>query len=421
MSAAEMQEFLVGVVSGDWSRAQAGAMLMAIFQRGLDLDETRLLLDGMLHSGELLDMEGIGAPKADKHSTGGVGDKVSLVLAPLAAACGLAVPMLSGRGLGHTGGTLDKLESIPGFNVFLSANEIRKQVKRIGCVIAGQTEAIAPADRILYATRDETATVEHPSLIAASILSKKLAEGIDVLLLDVKSGRGAFLQDPAEAESLARLMVDLGKAAGCRVAAWLTDMDTPLGRAVGNAVEVEECIAILKNEGPEELTRFIIDLVAGMLELSGLAPDFEAARLIAGEQLANGAALERFREMILAQGGDAGVIEDSSLLPKSPCTVDILFEEPSPAWVADVDARQIAEVVLETGAGRRNADDRVDHSAGLSCLACVGEQLEPGDILARLHHADPLREEEWVRRVESAICFSSEPVVVKKRIQKKLA
>lgn len=420
LSAAEMDTFLSGVVSGEWSRAQAGAMLMAIFQRGLDLDETRLLLDGMLHSGELLDMEGIAAPKADKHSTGGVGDKISLVLAPLAAACGLAVPMLSGRGLGHTGGTLDKLESIPGFNVFLPANKIRKQVNRIGCVIAGQTESIAPADKILYATRDETATVEHPSLIAASILSKKLAEGIDALLLDVKFGRGAFLQDPAEAESLARLMVDLGKAAGCRVAAWLTDMDTPLGRAVGNAVEVEECIAILKSEGPDELTAFIVDLVAGMLELAELAPDFAAAQVIAEEQLACGAALERFREMVLAQEGNPDVIEDPSLLPQSPCTIDILFEEPSPAWVADVDARKIAEVVLDTGAGRRNADDTVDHSAGISSLACVGEQLEPGDILARIHHADPLREEEWVRQVEAAITFSPEPVVAKKRIQKKL-
>ncbi|HSH09923.1 MAG TPA: thymidine phosphorylase, partial [Oceanipulchritudo sp.] len=205
LTEAEITQFIDGVVAGSWSRGQIGSMLMAIFQRGLDLDETRILLREMLHSGEMLEMGGISKPKADKHSTGGVGDKVSLVLAPLAAACGLAVPMLSGRGLGHTGGTLDKLESIPGFNVFLSSKAIRRQVASIGCVIAGQTEAIAPADRILYAMRDETSTVEHPSLIAASILSKKLAEGIDTLLLDVKFGRGAFLQRFEDAEHLARL------------------------------------------------------------------------------------------------------------------------------------------------------------------------------------------------------------------------
>ena len=416
----EMQAFLEGVLSGSWSRGQVGAMLMALFQKGLDLEETRLLLDGMLHSGEQLDMSGLDRPVADKHSTGGVGDKVSLVLAPLAATCGLAVPMLSGRGLGHTGGTLDKLESIPGFKVFLSAAEIRRQVERIGCVIAGQTEAIAPADKILYAMRDETATVEHPSLIAASILSKKLAEGIGTLLLDVKFGRGAFMEERGEAEGLARLMVDLGKAAGCRVGAWLTRMDTPLGGAVGNALEVEECISILKGEGPGELTDFICRLTGGMLELSGLEADPDAALARARDRLSSGAALEQFRKMVAAQGGDPSVIDEPARLPQARCVVDILYEEPAARWVADVDARAIAEIVLETGAGRRRAEDKVDPSAGISCLAGVGERLEPGDLMARLHHADPGREEEWARRIRGAITGSDGEVVAKERIHQRI-
>jgi pyrimidine-nucleoside phosphorylase len=393
---------------------------MALFQKGLNLEETRLLLDGMLHSGETLDMEGIPSPRADKHSTGGVGDKVSLVLAPLAAACGLSVPMLSGRGLGHTGGTLDKLESIPGFNVFLSTEAIRQQVAQVGCVIAGQTDAIVPADKILYAMRDETATVEHPSLIAASILSKKLAEGIDVLLLDVKFGRGAFLEQLEDAEYLARLMVDLGRAAGCRVGAWLTRMDTPLGRAVGNAVEVAECIDILKGKGPEDLTGLIVHQVAGMVELSGLREDFDGALALAEERLADGSALEKFRRMIEAQGGDPGVIEDPDRLPQARFVAEIFYEESNPAWVADVDARAVAEVVLETGAGRRTAADAVDHSAGISSLVCPGDRLEPGDVVARLHHSDSAREPAWVDGIRKAITFSGDQPVVENRIHKRI-
>ncbi|MFO7724144.1 MAG: thymidine phosphorylase, partial [Oceanipulchritudo sp.] len=359
---AEIREFVSGVVDGSWSRGQTGSMLMALFQRGLGREETVGLLQAMLHSGDTLDMEGIGRPVVDKHSTGGVGDKVSLVLAPLAAACGLAVPMLSGRGLGHTGGTLDKLESIPGFRVFLTPAEVRAQVERIGCVIAGQTERIVPADRILYAMRDETATVEHPALVATSILSKKLAEGLDALFLDVKFGRGAFFKEYAKAEELARLMVDLGKAAGCRVEAWLTRMDAPLGRAVGNAVEIEECIRMLKGEGSAELAAFICEQVAAMLVLSGDPESFEEALAIARERLSSGEALNRFRAMIEAQGGDVSVIEDPEGLPQARVVEDILHEEAEPVWISDVDARKVAELVLKTGAGRRNADEPVDHA-----------------------------------------------------------
>lgn len=421
LTAAHVAQFVTGVVDGSWSRGQIGSMLMALFQRGMSLEETKSLLDCMIQSGEQLDVSGINIPLADKHSTGGVGDKVSLVLAPLAASCGIAVPMLSGRGLGHTGGTLDKLEAIPGFNVFLSKRQIHRQLKDIGCVIAGQTDDIVPADKILYAMRDETATVEQPSLIAASILSKKLVEGIDALLLDVKFGRGAFLQDLADAEFLARLMVDLGKSMGCRVAAWLTRMDAPLGRAVGNAVEVEECIAILRNAGPDELTDLIVEQVAGMLELTGLAADREAARLTARAKLASGEALDRFAAMIRAQGGDDRILQDTALLPQANHVVDIYYEEASPVYVADIDSREIAEVVLATGAGRIRAEDTVDHSCGITHLACVGDAVQPGDILARLHHASPHMEQHWIRRIHESITFSAGPVDVPGRIFKEIS
>lgn len=410
LSGDEMRAFVSGVVEGLWSRGQIGAMLMALFQRGLDLEETHCLLKAMLLSGDTLEMRGIGVPIVDKHSTGGVGDKGSLVLAPLAAACGMAVPMLSGRGLGHTGGTLDKLESIPGFRVFLTPKEIRKQVENIGCVIAGQTESIVPADKVLYAMRDETCTVEHPALIAASILSKKLAEDLDVLLLDVKFGRGAFFEKLEDAEHLARLMVNLGRAAGCRTEAWLTRMHHPLGRAVGNAVEVEECISMLKGKGPRVLADFITEQVAGMLVLAGLCPNEEAALGLSREKLANGEALDRFIAMVKAQGGDARIVDDPQRLPQSLHVREMLYEEPETVWVKDVDARKIAEIVLDTGAGRRNADEPVDHAGGLSGLACVGDRLEPGNLLGRLHHSVPAREEEWVSRLLAAITFSSEAV-----------
>lgn len=420
LSEEHTREFLQGVLSGSWTPGQTGSMLMAIFQQGLSLEETTNLLKGMLHSGETLDMSGVEGIKADKHSTGGVGDKVSLILAPLAASCGLSIPMLSGRGLGHTGGTLDKLEAIPGFNVFLSSSQIQQQVRDVGCVIAGQTDAIVPADKILYAMRDETATVENTSLIAASILSKKLAEGISVLLLDVKYGRGAFLQDIDQAEQLARLMVDLGEAAGCRVTAWLTSMDTPLGRAVGNAVEVEESIAILKGEGPDELADLICEQVGGMLVLAGLQSNEAEATKLTKSKLEDGSALACFRDMVVAQGGDPGVIDNPARLPQAKHVVDLFHEEPDRVYVEDINSREIAEIVLETGAGRKNAGEEVDHSTGLSSLVMVGDCIEPGDCLCRFHHSDPAREDDWIKRIRNSITLSRQPAQLQPRIARKL-
>ncbi len=410
LTAEQVREFVAGAASGDWSRGQTGAMLMACFQRGLDLDETRFLLHEMLHSGEVLDFSYLGKPVVDKHSTGGVGDKVSIVLAPLAAACGLAVPMLSGRGLGHTGGTLDKLESIPGFKVALTADAFHRQLADIGVAMGGQTEGLAPADRVLYAMRDETSTVEHPSLIAGSILSKKLAEGLDALLLDVKVGAGAFFRRPEEARDLACLMVDLGKRMGCRVAAWLTSMEAPLGRAVGNAVEIEECVAILKGHGPDRLRGLICEEVAGMLVLGGLETDLGAALARAEARLADGTALKTFRAMVMAQGGDASFVDAPQKLPQARVVQEVLHEDPETLYVAAVDARQIAELVLEMGAGRRHADDSIDPAVGLSGLVCVGESVEPGSVLGRLHYSDLAEGPGWRARLLEAIRLSSEPV-----------
>jgi len=416
----QVEAFVSGAVSGDWTSGQVGAMLMASFLKGLSLGETRFLLEAMLHSGELLDLDGVDRPIADKHSTGGVGDKISLILAPLAATCGLAVPMLSGRGLGHTGGTLDKLEAIPGFNVFLTPSQVRAQVDRIGCAIAGQTETIVPADRILYALRDETSTVENPSLVAASILSKKLAEGLDALLLDVKTGRGAFFQSEEESESLARLMVDLGKAAGCNTGAWVTDMNSPLGRAVGNALEVEESIRVLRGEGPDDVASFTCELVAGMVVLAGVRDSLEEARQLSRANLQSGEALNRFAGMVEAQGGNPAVVDDPRLLPKAEQVVEIQYEEPRTVWVSGVDALAVAEIVLETGAGRRNAGDSVNPAAGLSALPSVGDQLDPGQLLGRLHASRGADLAALEDRLRTAISFSGEPVASPERILKRI-
>lgn len=420
LSPEQLRLFVKGAVAGDWSRGQVGAMLMAFFQRGLDLDETAALLQEMLHSGEVLDFAYIGRPVVDKHSTGGVGDKVSIVLAPLAAACGLVVPMLSGRGLGHTGGTLDKLESIPGFRVSLSPANFHSLIEDIGFAMGGQTEGIAPADRLLYAMRDETSTVEHPALIACSILSKKLAEGLDGLLLDVKVGKGAFFAEKSAARGLAELMVSLGSEAGCRVEAWLTSMENPLGRAVGNAVEIEECISLMKGSGPDSLRDLICEEVAGMLVLGGVERTHEAGLEVARTRLADGSALDKFIRMVESQGGDASVVDSPDKLPQARCVDELLHEEPETQWVASVDARKIAELVLSMGAGRRDADDTIDPSVGLSGLVCVGEVVEPGSVLGRLHYRDVADGDNFKSALIEAIELSDEPVDAEPLILEKI-
>src|SRR5262245_23758486 len=314
----EIRFFVDGVTAGTLPDYQASALLMAILLRGMTPQETAWLTDAMVHSGIRVDLRDVPGAKVDKHSTGGVGDKTSLILAPLAAACGLVVPMMSGRGLGHTGGTLDKLESIPGFRVGLSLDEMKAALKAVGCAMIGQTSQIAPADKKLYALRDVTGTVESIPLISASIMSKKIAEGIDALVLDVKTGSGAFMKTERASRRLAESLVSIGNASGVKTEAIITDMDVPLGRAVGNALEVIECIEVLKGRGPRDLTQISVELTARMLVLGGAARDRRAAETRVREAMASGAGLDRFRRIIEFQGGDARVIDEYGRLPATP-------------------------------------------------------------------------------------------------------
>ena len=384
----QLEFFVRGVVDGTWADYQSSALLMAIFLRGMTAGETAWLTEAMTRSGEVLDLSDIPGAKVDKHSTGGVGDKVSLILAPLAAAAGLRVPMMSGRGLGHSGGTLDKLESIPGFNVNLTVDEFRRLVREVGLGMIGQTPTVAPADKKLYALRDVTATVECIPLICASIMSKKLAEGIDALVLDVKFGSGAFMKTIDDARRLARVLVDTGKANGKRVRALLTPMEQPLGRAVGNSVEVAESIECLKGRGPGDLMEVTMALTAQMLVLGGVAKDETHARQRLVSVLESGAGLEKFREMAAAQGGDARVVDDYGVLPQAKFSEDVAAPAEAKGFVSRVDALKVGHAAMALGAGRENAQSRVDHAVGITELVKIGEPVKPGARLARLHAND---------------------------------
>jgi pyrimidine-nucleoside phosphorylase len=383
LARAEIDAFVRGATDGSWADYQLSALLMAIYLKGMTPGETAALTEAMLRSGILADLSSIKAPKADKHSTGGVGDKVSLHLAPMVAACGVVVPMISGRGLGHTGGTLDKLESIPGFRVGLSLEEYRAQLARIGVALIGQTAELAPADRKLYALRDVTATVECIPLICASILSKKLASGIDVLVLDVKFGRGAFMRDKARARELAVTLTTVCKAMGKPARAVLTSMDEPLGRSVGNALEVAESIGCLKGAGARDLMEVTYAIGEQMLILAGASRDAAEARARLEASLSSGAALAKFREMVSAQGGDAGVVDDTARLPKAKLRKALA--SPRGGYVTDVDALGVALAALHLGAGRAKAEDPVDHAVGVDDLAKAGDRVEAGGALCTIH------------------------------------
>jgi thymidine phosphorylase len=376
--ASEQIRWLFGAyLSGEVAEEQMSALLMAIYFRGLDSAELRTWTAAMVDSGERLDLSGVGRPTVDKHSTGGVGDKVSLILAPLVAACGAAVPQLSGRGLGHTGGTLDKLEAIPGWRASLPPAEMTAILRRLGCVICAAGPGLAPADRRLYALRDVTGTVESIPLIASSIMSKKIAEGTGALVLDVKVGSGAFMRELADARLLARTMVTLGEEHGVRTSALLTRMDTPLGRAVGNAVEVEEAVATLAGQGPPDLAEVVLALAAEMLRLAGLDGDPAAA-------LADGSALARYRDMIAAQGGD----------PDAPMPVaqhTRVVPAPATGWLARLDAHGVGHAAWRLGAGRARKEDPVSPSAGLLCLAKEGDWVEEEQPLLELRADDESR------------------------------
>jgi pyrimidine-nucleoside phosphorylase len=365
---------------------QMAAFLMACFLRGLDRGETRALTEGMLYSGATLDRDGSSTPRVDKHSTGGVGDKVSIVLAPLIASLGVAVPMMSGRGLGHTGGTLDKLESIPGFETGLSLERAREQLEQLGCALMGQTDEIAPADRKMYALRDATGTVESIPLIAASIMSKKLAEGLTGLVLDVKRGSGAFLPQLERGLELASTMIELGADHECPVVALITAMDRPLGRACGNALEVEESIAALRGEGPPDLMSVTYALGAEMLVLAGAAADLDAARRMMEIAIGTGRAAEHFQKIIEAQGGNPAVVDDPALLPQA-AEVE-LYGAPRRGFVAAVEPRAIGRGIIALGGGRTTMEDRIDRSVGFVVTARPGDWVEQGEPLATIFARD---------------------------------
>ncbi len=367
---------------------QMAAFLMAVFFKGMSAEETARLTLHMAKSGEMIDLSPIAGVKADKHSTGGVGDKTTLVVAPIAAACGLKVAKMSGRGLGHTGGTVDKMEAIPGMRTTLSQQEFFDQVNRIGIAVIGQSGNLAPADKKIYALRDVTATVNSIPLIASSIMSKKLAAGSDAIVLDVKTGSGAFMKDLDESIALAKAMVDIGEANGRRTAALITDMDIPLGSAVGNSLEVAEAVATLRGEGPEDLCAVCLELASAMLNLAGLG-DMDACRQKAKAALADGSALAKLRQMVEAQGGDTAVIDDPLRFAQAPVAHEVLA--PEGGAIAAMDTEKIGIASMQLGAGRETKNDAIDYAAGILLRAKTGDAVKPGQVLARLYTSNAAR------------------------------
>lgn len=387
LSVAEITYIVDAYTAGTIPDYQVAAWLMAVLLRGMKGEELAALTNAMLHSGEVLDLSFLPATKVDKHSTGGVGDKTSLVLAPLVAAGGLYVPMISGRGLGHTGGTLDKLESIPGFRVGLSVPEFHRVLKACGTAMIGQTEKIAPADRKLYALRDVTGTVESPNLICASIMSKKLAEGTDALVLDVKTGSGAFMKKEEDAVYLAELMVETGERMGKQMVALITNMDQPLGRMVGNAMEVQECIEVLHGGGAADLRELCLHLAAWMFHLGGTSKTVAEGKQLASEIIASGKAFERFRQMVELQGGDISTIDDPSRLPSADHHIDVLSS--SAGYVTEILCEQIGTACVILGGGRERKEDSVDPAVGIVVHKKIGDKVFAAEPLCTIHcHSD---------------------------------
>lgn len=406
LTRAEIEAFVAGVTSGSWADYQASALLMAVWLRGMNPEETACLTAAMVHSGVRLDLSDLPGPKVDKHSTGGVGDKTSLILAPLAAACGVVVPMMSGRGLGHSGGTLDKLESIPGFRVGLSLDEFRAALRNVGCALIGQTSEIAPADKKLYALRDVTATVESIPLITASILSKKVAEGINALVMDVKCGVGAFMKTRDESRRLAQSLVTIGNSLGVRTEAMLTAMDVPLGRAAGNSLEVIESLETLKGRGPADLESLSVRLAARMLVLGGICDDTEAEKRVR-EALTSGRGVEKFRQIIEEQGGDPRVVDDCDRLPKAPHVALVKAERSG--HVTDLHALKVGVATMLLGAGRQKLTDSVDHAVGAVILAHVGDEVKAGDTVIEVHYRDAAKLNVALPMLTEAVTISDAP------------
>lgn len=418
LNAPEINWLIQNFVSGEIPEYQMAALLMAIYLRGMNLNETVDLTQAMIESGQVIDLSALSGPKVDKHSTGGVGDKVSLILAPLVAACGVVVPMVSGRSLGHTGGTLDKLESIPGFRTDLSSTEFVRVLEKVGVAIVGQSAEICPADKKLYALRDVTATVESLPLITASIMAKKLAEGIDGLVLDVKTGRGAFLPRLRDALRLARLMLAVGGKLGKKVGALITAMDQPLGRTVGNALEVEEAIEALKKRWAPDLKEVTLRLAEEMLLLGGRAQTYPQAGRQIMRALDTGQALERFRKMIAAQGGDPAVVENYELLPRARYRMETRAEKDG--YIRTIDAYRVGLLGLDIGLGRRLLTDRVSPGAGFVFYKKVGDRVKKGEVLAEVFADDKGKVEMVAVQLGKCFAYSERPVPAEKVILKYL-
>jgi pyrimidine-nucleoside phosphorylase len=407
LTPAMIDAFVSSAARGGWETYQLSALLMAIFLRGLSAEETAYLTKAMTDSGDRIDLSDVPGPKVDKHSTGGVGDKTSLILAPLAAACGVVVPMMSGRGLGHTGGTLDKLDAIPGFRTGLSLDEFKTALRTTGVGMIGQTSRVVPADKTLYALRDVTGTVESIPLITASILSKKLAEGISGLVLDVKVGSGAFMKTTESARLLARSLVDGARANGLRCGAILSDMESPLGRAVGNANEVAECIETLKGRGPKDLETLSLLLSARMVRMAGLADTDEQAAAKVRRALDSGEGLDRFRRIVEHQGGDARVVDDSSRLPRAPHSM--VVRAGRSGHILKIDAESVGLAACRLGAGRRAAEDAVDTAVGVTILVLPGERISSGDPLFEVAYRDEATLAEAVPLLSRAVEVDNAP------------
>jgi pyrimidine-nucleoside phosphorylase len=407
LSRAAIDAFITGITDGSWAEYQASALLMAIVLRGMTPEETAWLTDAMVRSGTRVDLSSLPGTKVGKHSTGGVGDKVSIILAPIAAACGVIVPKMSGRGLGHTGGTLDKLESIPGFRVALSLEEFVAALGAVGCALISQTSDIAPADKVLYALRDVTATIESIPLISASVMSKKIAEGSNAVVLDVKCGSGAFMKTRDDALALARSLVAIGTAHGVQTEAFITAMDSPLGHAVGNALEIAECVEALQGRGPRDLETIVLRLGARMVRLANRAVDDDEAETCVRHALRSGAALATFEAMVARQGGDTRIIQQPERLPAAARRRQIVAS--AAGYIARIDAESIGRAAMLLGAGRARAEDAVDPAAGVMLLKKPGDAVKSGDHVLELHYNNEAQVDEAVAIAAAAVEIVTTP------------
>ena len=415
LTSGEINFFVNGVTNGTIPDYQTSSLLMAIVLNGMNDNETACLAESMMNSGDIIDLTSISGIKADKHSTGGVGDKTSMALGPIVAACGLKLAKMSGRGLGHTGGTLDKLESIEGFNCFLSQEEFKKQVSDIGIAIIGQTGDLVPADKKLYALRDVTGTVNSIPLIASSIMSKKLASGSNTILLDVKYGEGAFMHTIDDATSLAKAMIEIGNNLGRNTVAMITDMNQPLGNAIGNSLEIIEAIETLKGNGPKDFTELCIQGGEIMLMQGKIAKSKEEARKMIEKVIKSGEAFEKFKEMVKAQGGNIAMIDDTSLLPKSKFITEIKSKKDGHIEV--IHSEKLGILAMHLGAGRETKEDDINHGVGLVLNCKRGDKIKCGDTICYVHHDEELKEE-WIEKLHNAFVLSDKEIKANPLIEK---